>query len=187
LDIDSLSGKKVKILPEISLNFEQGYQLRDSLKISPKEISVYGPSEVLDTLQYVYTQRKSLTNLKENFTLDLGLKKPKAAKLQLETNQVHIVGLVDRFTEKEFKLPVRFINVPAGVTLKVFPEEVPVLVRGSLEDLKKIKNSDFDLVCDFDALQPTTTFASTFLKRAPMSITIVDIKDENLQVLIKEK
>ncbi|WP_177229155.1 YbbR-like domain-containing protein [Pustulibacterium marinum] len=187
LTIDTLTSKDVPVKTNIQLIFKNGYMLSDSLVTEPPYVTVYGPAEIVDTMEIITTAYKSIEDIEDGFTYDIPLKEAAHEKLSYSTKEVTVVGKVERFTEDEIDLPVRFINVPSNVTIKSFPKEVPVLIKGSFVDLKKVSRNDFDLICDYDEIDSTSTYVKTKLNRKPSNIQIVNIKDDNFQVLIKTK
>ncbi len=185
--VDTLSSKAIPVKSNLQLIYRNGFMLEDSLTVTPQKITVYGPSEVLDTLNLVTTVYKDIEDLHQDFSYTMQLDKPIAEQLRFSDAEVTVTGKVIRFSEDVIKLPVRFENVPPGVTLKTFPDEVPVVVKGSLADLKRISKTDFDLVCDFTTIDSTSTFIKTTLKQKPDQIEVIEIQDENFQVLVKNK
>lgn len=187
LTIDTLTSKKVPVKPQVQLIFRNGYQLRDSLSVSPPEITIYGPSEMLDTTAYVLTEYKSLEDLYTDFELNLNINTTHQKDLVYNNKKVEVKGKVERFSEQAFELPVRFINVPSGVMLKSFPQKIEVVCKGTLSVLKKITENDFDLICDYNKIDSTSTYVKTEMRTKPDQIEVIKVNDGNFQVLIRKK
>lgn len=185
--IDTLSSKAIPVKSNLQLIYRNGFMLADTLTVTPQNVMVYGPSEVLDTLNLITTKYRDIEDLHADFSYQLSLDRPDSDQLRFSDDKVMVAGKVIRFSEDIIKLPVRFENVPAGVALKTFPDAVPVVIKGSLTDLKKLSKSDFDLVCDYATIDSSSTFIKTTLKQKPSQIEVVEIQDENFQVLVKNK
>lgn len=185
--IDKLSEQKITVKPNVQLIFRNGFQLTDSLIVSPEKISVYGPSEFVDSITSITTAYKSIEDIYEDFNYTLKIQPPINKEISYSVDQVTVKGTVERFSEKIYELPVRFINVPADVTIKSFPEQLEVLCKGSLDNLKKLTANDFDLICDYKKIDSTSTYVKTEMRSKPKKIEVVQINDDSFQVLIRKK
>ncbi|GLB51881.1 hypothetical protein NBRC110019_09200 [Neptunitalea chrysea] len=187
IQIDTLKSKRLLVKPLIQLIYKNGYQLKGAIAVEPKFITAYGPSEILDSISIVNTDYKSIENVYKDFSFTIALATPPSGDISYSENEVKLSGIVERFSEKEISLPVRFINVPKNITIKPFPEKIKVLCKGSLNNLKTLSTNDFDLVCDYTAIDSTSTFAKTFIRSKPDNIEILEINDSNFQVLMRKK
>lgn len=187
ITIDTLTSRKIPVKPQVQLIFTNGFQLRDSLEVVPPYVTVYGPSEIIDTTAYLVTEYHSLEDVHSNFDLPLKVSTLNRKDLVYNTKKVVVKGRVERFSEQVFDLPVRFINVPDGVSIKSFPEKISVVCKGSINDLKKITSSDFDLICDYNKIDSTSTYVTTEMRGKPNRVDIIKINDESFQVLIRKQ
>ncbi|GLB49724.1 CdaR family protein [Neptunitalea lumnitzerae] len=184
--VDTLTSKEIEVIPTVQLIYRNGYQLSDSVKVSPNFITAYGPSEFLDSLSTVNTEYISLEDVFDDFEKTVKLTPAKNKEINYSQNTVTISGSVERFSEKVFELPVRFINVPDHVSIKSFPEAVKVVCKGNIEELKAASVNDFDLICDYNNIDSTSTFVKTKVRTKPKNIDVVKINDDNFQVLIRK-
>ena len=65
---------------------------------------------------------------------------------------------VERFTEKEFKIPLEIRNKPEDINFKIFPSEVSISFLIGLNNYEDIRCIRFSIVCGlrFDKYQRNT-------------------------------
>jgi tetratricopeptide (TPR) repeat protein len=57
----------------------------------------------------------------------------------MDFNTVRLSAQIARFTEKEFLVAVRVVNLPTDVEIKTFPARVTLLCKGSVEAIKNLE------------------------------------------------
>ena len=60
-----------------------------------------------------------------------------------------------RFTQINKVIPIRLKNVPKGKELRVKPAEVELSYWVAMQDVDKVKASDFDVYCDYNEVAMT--------------------------------
>ena len=70
--------------------------------------------------------------------------------VQFSQKKVTLKLDVSRYTEKEFKVDIKVINLPIGIRVKLFPPEAKVRTTLPLSILRSVNASDFSLVVDYD-------------------------------------
>ena len=59
---------------------------------------------------------------------------------------------VERFTEKELKIPVEVRNKPKDVNIKLFPSEVKISFLVGLSEFESITSANFSAYVDYDTI-----------------------------------
>lgn len=141
-------SKNVKVKPNLKLEFENQYSLKDEPYTIPDSIPVSGPKNILDTLRFVSTNIRVFTHLartkeeRASIHLKQGLKS--------EIKDVGLVIPVEQNTEVSFEVPIQILNKPADVTLKTFPGKVKVSCIIGLSKYKNLDYSTFHAFINFD-------------------------------------
>lgn len=142
--------KTVPIRLAGTLKLAPQYQWVDTPMLADTLVTLYGPSSVLDTLQAVYTQPVSYTEVQDTLSATLSLVAPKGTRLTSKT--VAFWATAEMYTEKKFVLPVEAHEVPTGLRLRFFPSTVEITVRVGVSHFAEVEASDIQAYCLF----PTT-------------------------------
>ena len=150
----NLSGsvkKKIRVDPRLNLKLEKQYLLKGSPACTPDSIVVSGGASVMDTLTVVPTVTGTLTKLSKSTELTLGLSK--TDKLSYDKDNVSVRLIVEKYTESTIKIPIRVINLPAGMRLKTFPHDATLVFNIPLSDYNKLSPALFNVVVDYKDLE----------------------------------
>ena len=94
-----------------------------------------------------------MTNLTTDFSQKTRLVIPDGLRYAtFSETLVTVNGKVSRFSEKIISVKIKALNLPSGTTVQMFPDEVNILCKGTIEVLKNMKKSDFEVVADFGKL-----------------------------------
>jgi YbbR domain-containing protein len=163
-----------------------GYQLTN-ITTNPPAITVFSQdAQLVENLPgYLETVPLDLTNIKDSFSTLLNLNIPLGITV-LDQSFVEIsVGvqpLVGNLTLTD--VPVQFTGLGAGLSAKISPLVVTVILSGPLATLNTITNEDVQVVLDLTGVSvgsyqkaPQVTFTNT-------SLTLVSIVPESLGVVV---
>jgi hypothetical protein len=62
---------------------------------------------------------------------------------------VSTIWYAEPFTEKTFIVPILTTNVPEGEHLRIFPNQIQVIVRVGVSHFKQIAESDIIATCEY--------------------------------------
>lgn len=123
----SETNKRVPVRPVNLLGFHSQYMQRSPLAVSPDSVTVYGPAEILARVNEIYTSTISLSDIRSNMHGEAKLDVPSGVRLSVDKVEYSLE--VTRYVEMKTTLPITVRNVPAGVTLGVFPSVANVSFR----------------------------------------------------------
>lgn len=150
LDLGSLVTKKVPVKPNLNVKFYVGYDFSEPVQLVPDSILVFGPENYISTLNSIEMMPLNLENVKNNFTKEVGIKKPKDVKnLKFSDSKITIQGKVENFTEGTLEIPYTVINVPEGLTINTLSKKVSVSFIVGLNNFNAINKNSFQVVCDY--------------------------------------
>jgi hypothetical protein len=150
LILDSLITKKVPVKLNIKAEFKPQFYLQEPLSASPDSVKITGPTAILDTVFSLKTEPKTFERLDAQTERQVDLLHPEKTTISPEKVMIRIP--VERFTEKELKIPVEVRNKPEGVNIKLFPSDVKVSFLVGLNEFENITAADFKAFVDYETI-----------------------------------
>tara|TARA_R110000744_G_scaffold80485_2_gene158050 strand:- start:97 stop:888 length:792 start_codon:yes stop_codon:yes gene_type:complete len=189
IDLYQVDSKKIPIEAKLNLQLEQNYILDGKIKILPDSIEVKGPSNEIDTINSIKTSLIQLNNVNADFSNEVSLVFPKGLDNSIfSIGRATVSGKVSKFSEKVFEVPVQVINVPQGYQIKTFPDVVTVLCKATIERLKEISASDFEIVADYGQLmgsESSTLFLE--IQESPQKVYDVKLEDNTVNFVLEQQ
>ncbi len=189
IDLYQVDSKKIPIEAKLDLQLEQNYILDGKIKILPDSIEVKGPSNEIDTINSIKTSLIQLNNVNADFSNEVSLVFPKGLDNSIfSIGRATVSGKVSKFSEKVFEVPVQVINVPQGYQIKTFPDVVTVLCKATIERLKEISASDFEIVADYGQLmgsESSTLFLE--IQESPQKVYDVKLEDNTVNFVLEQQ
>jgi len=179
-----------KILP-VKLNrrieLAQQYTLSDTIEIKPRQVEVYAPKNMLDTMQFAYTELLVLANLKDTVRQPVKMKEVK--DISYSPSEVEVTVKAEPYTEKSVDVPVVVTNVPANHILRIFPSVVNVTFQLGVSLYDKVNATSFVLTVDYrETLNANNQKKIPVeIKKQPDKIFHVRINPRQVDYLIEEK
>ena len=188
-EFQSVISKKVPVRPMVNLNFKQNYFLEGVIQIAPDSIVVKGPKNEVGSIQYIPTNMIDLSELNDSFSLSTKLSRsPKLEKTEFSDKEVILSGKVSRFSEKVIRVPVRIINLPKNTQMQTFPDEVDVLVKASVADLKKLRTSEFQLIGDYKSVvESGQKSIKLSISELPSTIHSAELSKKEVDFILKRE
>ena len=121
------SCRKVPVRAVTSFSFRPQYIQMSQIRLKPDSVLVYGPSEIISSIPEVRTRSIVKSDIKGNLHGEVRLEAPSSLRLSSESTEWELD--VTRYVETACELPVRVRNVPAGVSLSVYPPSVQVAFK----------------------------------------------------------
>ena len=181
-----LDNKRLPIALEKSLNVAAGFGIAEPLIFSPDSINVIGASNILDTLQTVFINTLVKTDIKESFVDQFNLLNPSPEQLEFSDSETSLKVVIDRFSEKTIKVPIKLFNVPDSIALKLFPSSIDLTFSASLAKIKAITESDFIISCDYSLLKTGDELMKLKLVEAPNQLQNLRWSPKEVEYLIRK-
>ncbi|ETN95639.1 CdaR family protein [Zhouia amylolytica] len=187
-DLGVNKKKKVPVVSNLEINFKTDYGLVDSLIISPSEIWILGPDGLIDSIHYVSTQDMVLKNVQSDIDIETSLSQPDSlSSIEFELKEVNIRGKVNRFSEKMIKVPLLIENIPEGTKVRTFPQQINVICRAPIQNLKLISPDNFLIVADYKEVQEGGGYLIPKLVKKPSNIKEVKLMQTKVEFLLKKE
>jgi len=175
--------KKVPIQSQILVSTEPGYIALEGVFI-PDSISIGGPEEAVNDIDFVYTEKDTLSNLVASLNGSWTIMNPN--KL-VSYDPKKVDGLINVQPISETivtSIPVQLINKPVDVNVFVNPATVSLTIVGGLEQIANIVPEDIDVIIDFDYWNSDKQFYSPSIKLPEYLIEWKDLSPNNLEILV---
>ena len=175
--------KKVPIQSQILVSTEPGYIALEGV-FNPDSISIGGPEEAVNDIDFVYTEKDTLSNLIASLNGSWSIINPN--KL-VSYDPKKVDGLINVQPISETivtSIPVQLINKPVDVNVFVNPATVSLTIVGGLEQIANIVPEDIDVIIDFDYCNSDKQFYSPSIKLPEYLIEWKDLSPNNLEILV---
>jgi YbbR domain-containing protein len=143
---DRIISKSVTVYPNVEIQTERQYFVKGKISAFPDSVTITGPEHMLDTIGRIQTIFKKFSGLSDIYRRNINLKIPKGVTASVR--KVTVTIPVEQFTEAETEVPVRILNLPDSINLKIFPDLVTVKGLVAIGDYKKFEEVPFEVVID---------------------------------------
>jgi len=144
---DMLSSRSVPVSAQVTVAMRQGFQLSDSITVSPPEALLFGSSRVLDALQAIKTEPILLEDVSKTREMKARLSFPSGVKSASEN--VIITVPVEEFTEKIIHIPVQCLDIPSNYMLRMFPSSVEITCNVPLSYFRELTDDKLEIIIPF--------------------------------------
>jgi len=179
-----LARKKVPVLLDKKISFRPGYLNENYFFLFPDSIFVTGSIKNIDTLNYVITEQFNKNDIYKS--INEKVKLLLINNIKYSTNQIKLSSIVKRYSEKEFKIPVKIINLPDSIKLKLFPNYIKLKAIVSLDHYNDISEEDFVIIADYKLLNQKFSSLSLFLVESPIKVKNVNWQPKTVNYLIRK-
>ncbi len=180
-----LDEKMILVVPKAQINLRAGYLRNEPLSSLPDSISVIGPKSILDSLKYIETVPFKAKDVFETFSKKVNLKS--IPNLKFGSEQVTLKLSISRYSEKEFILPIKIVNLPSGVRVKLFPPNAKVRVTMPVSILNNVKVSDFSLEVDYNTTKTDNIKElNLYMHRQPPGVKQIIWEPTHVNYLIRK-
>ena len=182
---DTLSSCVKPVTAHVNITTRAGFQVSDSITVSPSEALLYGSSKVLETLKEVKTKLITLEDVSKTIERMVKLDLPAGVKSEQETVKLTIP--VEEFTEKKIQLPVQCLDIPANYVLRLFPSSVEITCHLPLSQFRDLTEEMLDIVIPFTEFEDNqaTGKIPVRLTRKPAWVTTPVIVPSELEFIIE--
>lgn len=186
-DFSSRSVKKIPIRLNYNIRFENHYGISDSVQLSPSYVTVTGPGNELEKIDYWYTDTLKLKNVTSNFSSKILLQKPVKANISIYPRLVDLKLMVDEYTEKVVDVPIVLLNNNEFRNVKLLPEKVKITFLTALSNYSKIAREDFEVSADLNNWKSRGYIQLPLvISKFPKFCKFVKIEPQNIDFIIQK-
>lgn len=152
-------GEKLPVFLNISVGTQPQYAAYGDFECDFDSVTVYSLNGIPESMANIQTEHLSLRNLSETTTINVPLISP--VGMRCEPSHINVTIPVEALVAKKRSLPVRFINVPNGVSGHIFPSTVEInyLVPMSMfknDTAEPVAVVDYHNINDKSSMVPVT-------------------------------
>ena len=175
--------KKVPIESQILVSTEPGYIALEG-QFSPDSISIGGPEEAVNEIDFVFTEKDTLLDLIASVNGNWSILNPNKL-VSFDPKKVDALIDVQPISETIVTgIPVELINKPNDVNVFVNPATVSLTIVGGLKQITNILPEDIDVIINFDLWNSEKQFYSPTIKLPDYLIEWKDLSPNNLEILV---
>ncbi|TMM56912.1 YbbR-like domain-containing protein [Maribacter algarum] len=188
-DFQEVISKEVPVKPQLNLSLEQNYLLDGKLKVTPATVIIKGPRNEIDTIANVKSSKINLIDLTSDFTRKATVIVPVGLRFStFSETSITVSGKVSRFSEKMITIKVKVLNLPTGTSVKMFPDKVNVLCKGTIGALKDLEPSDFTVIADFDKKKNSKSKRIALrLNKIPEQLSSAILQEMEVEYILKRE
>lgn len=183
IKLDSLKTKMIPVKGNIELSFKPQFNLKEAVILNPKEVKITGPAAVLDTVYILFTKKETFEKIDSEVEKVLEVIYPENTTISPE--KVTLTIPVEKFTEKEIKIPVQIRNKPDSTNIKLFPSEIELTVLVGLSDFESVQSSNFDVFVDFEKIDPNSESLKVTVQSNASHLKIIRYEPEIVEFLVE--
>lgn len=183
IKLDSLKTNFVPVKTNIELKFKPQFNLKEPVVLIPNQVKITGPATVLDTILFLVTEQKIFDKLDIEISKTLEILHPKNTTIKPENIEIKIP--VEKFTEKEIKVPIQIKNKPENSNIKLFPSEIKITVLVGLSKFENINASKFEVFVDFKNIKDNVESLEVIIHSKPPNIQVLRNSPSNVEYLIE--
>jgi len=183
--IEKLTYKKLKVEPDVDLEFREGYGLATNYVVDPDSIIVNGPVSILNNMDNIPTQKLELKGVNDRVEQQVNLKKLPGMKYS--DNNVTLNFDVQRIVDKSIDdVTVDVLNVPKDREVVLLPNKITINVSGGIDILGKLTVDQFKAYVNYRDVVLDTVGGIVPKIESPRNVTIKFIKPDLLRYIIKK-
>lgn len=187
LNFNKKTSKTVPVIANLEIECEGQYELSDSIRLNPSSIEISGASDVLASVTELRTVPMKMKKVKSSMLLKMNiLRTPELKQIEFSNPTVQAIVNVAKYTEGSMELPVEVENLPAGYSLKTFPDKVTVKYKVRFEDYEKISASLFRVMVDYSKIEPGNNKLKLHIITQPAGIRAVKLSTEKVEYIIRK-
>lgn len=182
---EKIGYAKLKIVPNLQLDFKTGYGLATDVVVIPESTVVTGPLQQVNEMIEIPTKLLKINGLNEKTERTVELKKLPGLAYDVQT--ATIILNVQRIVEKSFDgINVKIIDIPSDRDVVLLPNKINISLRGGIDVLGKMEKDQIKAAVYYrDVVLDTIGSVSPALN-IPEHTELVYVKPERLNYVIKK-
>jgi YbbR domain-containing protein len=183
--LSPLRYKKVVIEHQIDIKPQAGFMQVGAIQLSPSEITVSGPENLIRSIQSVKTDPLALEDLTHDVVSVISLENQFSGTVVFSSQQVEYSVDIQQIYVKEFSyIPVQVINVPATFRVSSVPSNLSLKITGGIDNLSNLKKEDISAYIDFRRYDRDSKPELPAMIKIPAYMTFSDVQPEVFRIKI---
>ena len=146
-DYTILQQKLVPVHVASHITMAKQHQLAGEPQIIPNQVYIYGTQAEIDSIQYITTDSIYYNDLRDSIQITAQLVAPQ--HIRVHPKQVTAKWKAEPFTEKTFTLPINTVGTPDNQYIRLFPQQVDVVIRVGISHFAQVASNDLQAICRY--------------------------------------
>ena len=138
-NLQELKQKEVAVVARLTYTIAQQYVQTDSAIISPCTVTMLAPEDIIDSIQYAYTDSIYMQDIKDTATVKMKL--TEIENVTFIPGEVSCIIKTEPYTEKEIEVPIKHEGIEHGFRMRTFPSTAKVKCHIGLSEYKKFNSN----------------------------------------------
>lgn len=177
-------------LGKLRINFADGYGLYGEPEVSPTEVVLYGPADVLATIGSVGVRSMTLNDVRETGTYRVPLDMIWKAQgdVYSSTEELTVNIPVKRYIERQYSVPVTVTGIDSATVhnLRLYPDHVELNVWVAQDDLASVSAERFTVTVSYDDILADQQHLKLRISRFPRNVRIRSVVPSEIEYVIIE-
>lgn len=183
---DKVITRTVPVAPLVEVTTERQYFVNGPVTSNPEKVEISGPQQIIDTIKAVNTKKIRLSQLNKSTTRNIALTGSK--EFEINVKRVAITVPVEQFTEASIDIPVRLLNLPDSLDIKIFPDVVNVKYLIGISDFKTAGELPLNAVIDLDEYDlGKVNKLQVVIENTPATISSLRFSPQKVDFVIEKK
>ena len=176
LDFGRSVTKKVPVILDADISFDSQYRAADGIILQPDSVEISTSAIIADSVTNVKTEYLELLNLQEPVQRHVQFIIP--SEVTCRTLYTDLKINTEKYTEQTLVLPIRQINTPDSILMRVFPQSATVKFFVGWSNYQRISKDMFSIAVDYADLNSPlkSDLLSIKLIRSPEKLGVTDIR-----------
>jgi YbbR domain-containing protein len=187
IEFDKKVVKKVPVELDADIVLPAGYGIVGNPELDPDSIEVSGARIIVSKIKLLRTERIKIEDRREDFIGEVNIYNPYGKLVHLSSMKVNVRIKIQQIVEQEFLIPVEVRSLPEGREVILFPEKVKVIVRGGIDNIATLRDTLIKAFVDYNDILRDRTGLIRPEVSLPEDITLIGIRPEGLEYIIRQK
>ncbi|MBR4390603.1 MAG: YbbR-like domain-containing protein [Bacteroidales bacterium] len=179
-NMEDLQSKELPVTVLMSVKTQRQYGVYGDPKVDPPTVTVFGPKNLLDTLNYVTTEWLRAENVSEDVHRTLKVDLYEGA-IRSAVESVEVSVDVEKFTEMDVEVPV---TIHDSLSVRFFPETMKVKCMVAIRDFASVTPSSFQVLADTAQLHRREPLLDIGLFNVPEHVQVLKSEPKQVEYLI---
>lgn len=186
--IENYEEKYVKINPRLNIICKDGYQIVRKPVLEPDSIKIGGAVDLLKKLDHLNTKTLTFDNVNAAISRNINISDSLNNILWFSQTEIKLKIFIEPTAEKEFpNIEIIVPQTPDDKEVLLIPQTVTIQLKGGVNQLANIDITKIIAKIDYPKIFADSTGSLTPVFDIPSGCTVISVKPETIQYVIKKK
>jgi YbbR domain-containing protein len=187
LKVDDFIVSQIPVQFSGYIETEPGYIVLDTT-YSSDSVHISGPKSILDTINFISTEKSIFSNQKYSFNNRLNLYSPAPGLVKVNPDNIDVQFEIQRIVERVvYDIPVIIRNVPENLIVEPTPPFLSLRVKGGEKIVEKISTEEILAEIDFKAQYKPELPDYPVSIKTPEGISWLESSPKTFKLTVKRK